>query len=149
MLAGLLRSLRYAQEERAAIRAWSPLAQVLLWGTLGMYTGWSSVAVWLNLTTALVGSGLPITTAAATVGQGAILAGAVGTAVAITWFTRGLRGHHRLGAGWGDRRHRSGGIPRVSHDSRTRLGYRARHRRTRPASSQAIAGPSDQQPISA
>ena len=90
MLAALLRALMYAQEERTAIRAWSPFAQVLLWGTLGLYTGWSSVAVWLNLTTALVGSGLPITTPAAIVGQGAILAGAVGTAVAITWFTRGL-----------------------------------------------------------
>jgi hypothetical protein len=88
MLAGLLRALMYAQDERAAIRSWSPLAQVLLWGTLGVYTGWSSVAVWLNLTTALVGSGLPITTPAAIVGQVAILAGAVGTAVAITWFTR-------------------------------------------------------------
>jgi hypothetical protein len=86
----LLRALTYAQEERAAIRAWSPLAQVLLWGTLGLYTGWSSGAVWLNLTTALVGTGLPITTPAAIVGQAAILAGAVGTAVAITWFTRGL-----------------------------------------------------------
>jgi hypothetical protein len=90
MLAGLLRALSYAQEERAAIQAWSPLAQVLLWGTLGLYTGWSSVAVWLNFTTALVGSGLPITTPAAIVGQAAILAGAVVTAVAITWFTRGL-----------------------------------------------------------
>ena len=90
MLAGLLRARMYAQEERAAIRAWSPFAQVLLWGTLGLYTGWSSVAVWLNLTTALVGSGLPITTPAAIVGQAAILAGAVGTAVAITWFARGL-----------------------------------------------------------
>jgi hypothetical protein len=45
MLAGLLRALTYAQEERAAIRAWSPLSQILLWGTLGLYTGWSSVAV--------------------------------------------------------------------------------------------------------
>ena len=48
------------------------------------------MAVWLNLTTALVGSGLPIPTPAAIMGQGAILAGAVGTAVAITWWTRGL-----------------------------------------------------------
>jgi hypothetical protein len=61
-----------------------------LWGPFGLYTGWSSVAVWLNLTTALVGSGAPITTPAAMLGQAAILAGAVGTAVAITWFTRGL-----------------------------------------------------------
>ena len=90
MLAGLLRALAYARQERAKIRTWSPLARVLLWGTLGLYTGWSSVAVWLNLTTALVGSGAPITTPAAVVGQAAILAGAVGTAVAITWYTRGL-----------------------------------------------------------
>ncbi len=90
MLAALLRALMYAIDQRPAIRAWSPLARVLLWGTLGLYAGWSSVAVWLNLTTALVGSGAPITTPAAILGQAAILAGAVGTAVAITWFTRGL-----------------------------------------------------------
>jgi hypothetical protein len=90
MLAGLLRALAYAQEQRTAIRTWNPLARVLLWGTLGLYTGWSSVAVWLNLTTALVGSGAPITTPTAIVGQIAILTGAVGTAVAITWYTRGL-----------------------------------------------------------
>jgi hypothetical protein len=90
MLAALLRALAYAERQRATIAAWSPLAQVLLWGTLGLYTGWSSVAVWLNLTTALVGSGAPITTPAAIVGQVAILAGAAGTAVVIAWFTRGL-----------------------------------------------------------
>lgn len=90
MLAGLLRALAYARQHRTAIQGWSPLARVLLWGTLGLYTGWSSVAIWLNLCTALVGSGAPITTPAAILGQAAILAGAVGTAVAITWFTRGL-----------------------------------------------------------
>jgi hypothetical protein len=90
MLAALLRALSYALEQRTAIQAWSPLGRLLLWGTLGLYTGWSSVAIWLNLTTALVGSGAPITTPAAVLGQAAILAGAVGTAVAITWFTRGL-----------------------------------------------------------
>ena len=61
------------------------------------------MAVWLNLTTALVGSGLPITTPAAIVGQGAILAGAVGTAVAITLVharPAAIRGYGRLGAGW-------------------------------------------------
>jgi hypothetical protein len=90
MLAGLLRAMAYAVEQRAAIRAWSPLARLLLWGTLGLYTGWSSVAVWLNLCTAVVGSGAPVTTPAAILGQIAILAGAVGTAIAITWFTGGL-----------------------------------------------------------
>lgn len=90
MLAALLRALAYALGQRAAIRAWSPLARVLLWGTLGLYTGWSSVAIWLNLTTAIVASGAPITTTAGIAGQAAILAGAVGTAVAITWYSRGL-----------------------------------------------------------
>jgi len=90
MLAGLLRALAYAQKQRAAIQAWSWLPRLLLWGTLGLYTGWSSVAIWLNLTTALVGSGAPTTTPAAIAGQAAILVGAVGTAIAITWYTRGL-----------------------------------------------------------
>jgi hypothetical protein len=60
MLAALLRTLAYAQRQRTAIQAWSPLARLLLWGTLGLYTGWSSVAIWLNLTTAIVASGAPI-----------------------------------------------------------------------------------------
>ena len=90
MLAALLRALAYALEQRAAIRAWSPLARVLLWGTLGLYTGWSSVAVWLNFTASLIGSGAPITTPAAIAGQAAILAGVVGTVILITWFSRGL-----------------------------------------------------------
>jgi hypothetical protein len=79
-----------ATDQGQAIRAWSPLARFLLWGTLGLYCGWSSVAVWLNLTTALVGSGAPVTTLAALVGQAAILAGAVGTAAVITWLSHGL-----------------------------------------------------------
>lgn len=90
MLAGLLRALAYAVPNRAAIAGWSPLGRFLLWGTLGLYTGWSTVAIWVNLTTALVGSGAPIDTPAAIVGQIGTLAGAVGTAVVITWWTRGL-----------------------------------------------------------
>ena len=90
MLAALLRALAYAMTERSAIQKWSPLGRVMLWGTLGLYTGWSSVAVWLNLATALVGSGAPSTTPSAIAGQVAILAGAVGTAVAITLLARGL-----------------------------------------------------------
>ncbi len=90
MLGGLLRALGYAVANRAAIARWSLLGRVLLWGTLGLYTAWSSVAVWVNLTTALVGSGAPIDTPTAVVGQAAILAGATGTAALITWWTRGL-----------------------------------------------------------
>src|SRR5918998_1221279 len=88
MLAGLLRAMTYAVGQRAAIQAWSPLARGLLWGTLGLYTGWSSVAIWLNLCTALVGSGAPVTTPPAVLGQAAILAGAVGTAGFFSPFSR-------------------------------------------------------------
>lgn len=90
MLAGLLRALAYAVPNRAAIARWSVLGRVLMWGTLGLYTAWSSVAIWVNLTTALVGSGAPIDTPAAVAGQAAILAGATGTAAVVTWWTRGL-----------------------------------------------------------
>jgi hypothetical protein len=62
---------------------------LLLRGTLGLYTGWSSVPVWLNLTTALVGRWAP-SSPPAIAGQVAVLAGAVGTAVAIIVFHRGL-----------------------------------------------------------
>ena len=136
MLAGLLRALAYAMEQRAAIRAWSPLARGLLWGTLGLYTGWSSVAIWLNLCTALVGSGAPVTTPSAVLGQIAILAGAVGTAVAITWFTGGLlplRRHHRLGLGRGHGQHGAGGLSGPYRSGRGRPGHRAHHRGGGPA----------------
>ncbi len=90
MIAGLVTALQIALHHRAAIAEWSPVGRGLLWGTLGLYTGWGSIAIWLNLTTALTGSGVPLTGPAALVGQLAILAGAAGTAVAILVWTRGL-----------------------------------------------------------
>ena len=90
MLGGLLFALRIALGARAHIGRWHPLARALLWGTLGIYTGWSSIAIWLNLTTALTGSGAPTTGTAGIVGQLAILAGATATAVALIRWTTGL-----------------------------------------------------------
>lgn len=90
MLACLLWALRIALAHREEIAGWSRLGRVLLWGTLGVYTGWSSIAVWVNLTTALAASGAPITGTAGVVGQVAILAGATATGVAILRWTRGL-----------------------------------------------------------
>ncbi|MFP5284068.1 MAG: hypothetical protein ACLGIF_11535 [Actinomycetes bacterium] len=90
MLAGLLRALGLALQARAAIARWSRLGQFLLWGLLGIYTGWSSIAIWLNLTTALAGSGAPIVGPVAVVAQTAILAGATATAVAILRWTGGM-----------------------------------------------------------
>lgn len=99
MLASLLRALDVALDHRAAIARWSRAGRVLLWGTLGLYTGWSSIAIWINLTTALTGSGLPLTGTAAVVGQLGILAGATATAVLILRWTRGLV-PYALAVGW-------------------------------------------------
>lgn len=90
MLAALLAALRIAMGDRAATADWSLLGRGLLWGTLGAYTGWSSVAVWANLTTALAGSGAPVTGTAALFGQLAVLAGAAATACAVVVWTKGL-----------------------------------------------------------
>lgn len=90
MLAGLLRALAVALSARSEIARWSRLGRGLLWGTLGVYTGWSSIAIWLNLTTGLAGSGLPVTGTAGVLGQLAVLAGATATACAIVWWTRAL-----------------------------------------------------------
>jgi hypothetical protein len=90
MLAALLVALRTALVERAAAAGWNPIGRGLLWGVLGAYTGWSSVAVWANLTTALTGSGAPVAGTAAVLGQLAVLAGATATTAAVVAWTRGL-----------------------------------------------------------
>lgn len=90
MFAGLLTALQAALAGRAEVARWSPLGRVLLWGLLGVYTGWTSIAVWANLTTALAGSGAPVTGPVAVVAQLAVLAGATATAAAILRWTGGL-----------------------------------------------------------
>lgn len=90
MVAGLLAALRTALVARAEVAGWSRAGRALLRGTLGVYTGWSSVAVWVNLTTALAGAGVPVTGTAAVLGQLAVLVGATATACAISWWTGGL-----------------------------------------------------------
>lgn len=90
MLAGLVRALAIATEHRAVIARWSPLGRGLLWGTLGVYAGWSTVAIWINLTTALAGSGAPVDGPVGVVGQLAVLAGATATAVVLLRRTGGL-----------------------------------------------------------
>jgi hypothetical protein len=84
MLALLLRALFVARAERVTIGRWSAVGRVLLWGTLGIYTGWTSVAVWVNLTTVLADNGAPIGGLAGTLGQLAVLAGATVTAAVVT-----------------------------------------------------------------
>jgi hypothetical protein len=90
MVAALLRALSIALAARAEIAGWPWVGRVLLWGMLGLYTGWTSIAAWINLTTALASSGAPITGTAGVLGQLAVLAGAGATAVAVLIGSRGL-----------------------------------------------------------
>ena len=90
MFVALIRALRIALAERHRIASWPRVGSVLLWWTLGMYAGWISVAMWLNLTTAFAGSGAPVTGALGLAAQVATLAGALGTAVIILRWTGGL-----------------------------------------------------------
>lgn len=90
MFLALVAALRIALAERASIAAWPKVGRALLWWTLGLYTGWISVAMWLNLTTAFAGAGAPITGTVGIVAQIAALGGALGTAVVILAWTGGL-----------------------------------------------------------
>jgi MFS family permease len=100
MFAALLRALQIALAERARIATWPRAGTVLLWWTLGLYAGWISVAMWLNLTTAFAGAGAPITGTVGIAAQVATLAGALGTAVVILRWTGGLL-PYAIAVGWG------------------------------------------------
>lgn len=99
LLACLLQTLRIAVHHRERIRDFGRIGQVLFWAMLGLYLGWTSMAIWLNLATAFAGSGAPITGPAGTAGQLAILLGATATAAAIVRYTSGLL-PYAAAAGW-------------------------------------------------
>lgn len=99
MLALLLWALRVARAGRVHVATWSRLGRGLLWGTLGVYTGWTAVAVWVNLTTVLADLGAPVTGTVGTLGQLAVLAAATATACAIAARTGGLL-PFSAAAGW-------------------------------------------------
>jgi len=90
MFAALVVALRIALAEQRRIATWPRLGTALLWWTLGLYAGWITVAMWLNLTTAFAGAGAPIAGVLGITGQLATLAGALGTAVIILRWTHGL-----------------------------------------------------------
>lgn len=87
MVVSLLVALRIALGARAEIAGWGRVGRGLLWAGLGVYTGWGSIAVWVNLTTALADSGAPVSGTAGVLGQLAVLAGATATACAIARWT--------------------------------------------------------------
>lgn len=90
MVVALLRAMQVALASRTLISQWGSGLRSVLWWLLGTYLGWSSAAIWINLTTAVADSGAPITGTVGTVGQLAILAGVTGTATVVVWWTRGL-----------------------------------------------------------
>lgn len=90
MLGGLLVALRTALGAQDEIARWGAARRNLLWGLLGIYTGWASIANWINLTTAVAGSGGPVTGTVGVAAQFAVLAGAAATALAIVRWTGGL-----------------------------------------------------------
>ncbi|MDD7966185.1 hypothetical protein [Actinomycetospora lemnae] len=98
MLAGLLVACRVALARHDVVRTWSRTGRWLLWTLLGLYTGWSSVAIWLNLTTALVASGAPVTGAIGVAGQLGVLAAAVATAATLVQRARRVPGLALSGA---------------------------------------------------
>ncbi len=90
MLGGLLVAVRTALGAQDETARWSAARRNLLWGLLGVYLGWASIANWINLTTAVAGTGGPITGTVGVVAQFAVLAGAAATALAVLRWTGGL-----------------------------------------------------------
>jgi hypothetical protein len=90
MLVGLVRALALAVRHRREIAGWSRSGRVLLWATLGTYTGWTSVAVCANLAAALAQSCAPLTGASAVLWQLVVLAGAALTVLLVISRATGL-----------------------------------------------------------
>ncbi|MCD0486056.1 hypothetical protein LO771_27635 [Streptacidiphilus sp. ASG 303] len=90
MVAGLLKALQIALRNRDAIARWPRAGRWLAWWTIGIYSGWSTMAIWINLTTAMAGSGAPVGGARGIGAQLAVLAGATMTAVAVIRWSNGL-----------------------------------------------------------
>lgn len=90
MVGGLLVAVRRALAERERIRAWGRFGSTVFWSMAGLYLGWTSIAVWLNLTTTTVFLGAPVAGAAGVAGQLAVLLGATAGAVAIVRWTGAL-----------------------------------------------------------
>ncbi len=99
ILLALLKTMSVGLAGRSTIAGWPALGRVLFWVMIGLYLGWCGAAIWLNLTTALAGSGAPVDGVVGVVGQLAILAGVAGTAIVILVWTRGLLSY-AAAVGW-------------------------------------------------
>lgn len=90
MVVALVVGMRTAVAGRDELSRDTTSFRLLVWGLLGLYLGWTSMAMWLNLTTAVVSSGAPVDGVVGHLGQAAVLAGATITAVMISRLSGGL-----------------------------------------------------------
>lgn len=81
MGAGLLMAAKATS--RASLAAWPRWVRGVLWAALGTYLGWTTIAVWLNVSTVLVDAGAPVRGAWGTTWQLSLAAAAAGTAALV------------------------------------------------------------------
>lgn len=89
IIGGLVVAVRRAVRERAAIRTWTQVDRAVLWLLLGTYTGWTSMAFFVNVATVVQVTGAPIDGTWGTLWQVLVLLAATGVAVIIVRMTRG------------------------------------------------------------
>lgn len=74
---------------REEIAAWNPLERGLLYGMLGTYSGWTSMAFFVQIATVTQGAGAPVDTGWGVTWQALVLAAATGAAVGFVAVSRG------------------------------------------------------------
>ncbi len=87
--AGLIVAVRRAVRERESIRAWPAVDRAVLWLMLGTYTGWGSMAFFVNVATVVQATGVSIEGAWGTAWQVLVLLAASGVAVILVRMSRG------------------------------------------------------------
>jgi|GEM_PF-686963 len=74
---------------RDEIEEWNPLERGLLYGLLGIYSGWTSMAFFVQIATVTQGTGAPVEGTWGTLWQALVLAAATGVAVVFVVVSRG------------------------------------------------------------
>ncbi len=87
LIGGLLWAVSVGVRHRARIATWPTVDRVLLWTLLGMYTGWASVAIFINVAVVVQATGAPIRGTWGLLWQVLVALAAVGLGVAVAWRT--------------------------------------------------------------
>jgi hypothetical protein len=90
LIGGLLWAVSVGLKNRAHIARWATFDRVLLWTLLGMYTGWASVAIFINVAVVVQATGAPITGTWGLIWQVLVALAAVGLGVMVAWRTGNL-----------------------------------------------------------